>query len=217
MPNIPDSTVLGQPFDSLAAPKLTYRAFDRPYGLTPPPSVPPPASTTAYSDVSGGSVELTALSSRRRLPSRDASNTNASAYSSTSDMLLKANAAAVGTRSRDGEPYGSRAASDNTSTDNGAAVYDDDCYAATDQDAELGENDGAADDAADADSIYDVVDAVVPRSDDPATPALTFRVFVIGTVFGVALAVFNATMKLRLNSFVSSICFVPPPPFLNQK
>ncbi|KAJ3214743.1 hypothetical protein HDU67_001282 [Dinochytrium kinnereticum] len=51
------------------------------------------------------------------------------------------------------------------------------------------------------DDIYDIVDAVVPRYDDPTTPALTFRVWVIGIFFSVILAFVNTLFTFRTNFF----------------
>ncbi|KAJ3098031.1 hypothetical protein HDU97_004364, partial [Phlyctochytrium planicorne] len=41
------------------------------------------------------------------------------------------------------------------------------------------------------DEIYDIVDAVVPRTDDPTLPVLTFRVIILGGFFCVALCCAN--------------------------
>ncbi|KAI9333197.1 OPT oligopeptide transporter protein-domain-containing protein [Zopfochytrium polystomum] len=51
------------------------------------------------------------------------------------------------------------------------------------------------------DEIYDIVDAVVPRTDDPTLPALTFRVIVLGLVFNVMLAGVNTLFMFRTNTF----------------
>ncbi|KAI9361229.1 OPT oligopeptide transporter protein-domain-containing protein [Zopfochytrium polystomum] len=51
------------------------------------------------------------------------------------------------------------------------------------------------------DEIYDIVDAVVPRTDDPTLPALTFRVIVLGLIFNVLLAGVNTLFMFRTNTF----------------
>ena len=53
------------------------------------------------------------------------------------------------------------------------------------------------------DEVYDIVDAVVSRTDDPNLPALTFRVWFLGIIFGVALAFVNTLFTFRTNIFVS--------------
>ncbi|KAJ3097402.1 hypothetical protein HDU96_000408 [Phlyctochytrium bullatum] len=54
------------------------------------------------------------------------------------------------------------------------------------------------------DEIYDIVDAVVPRTDDPTMPVLTFRVWVLGGFFCVALCVANTLFTFRTNSFYTN-------------
>ncbi|KAJ3333657.1 hypothetical protein HDU76_005401 [Blyttiomyces sp. JEL0837] len=49
------------------------------------------------------------------------------------------------------------------------------------------------------DEIYDIVDTIVPRTDDPSTPAMTFRVFVLGTLFSVLFAFANTLLTFRQN------------------
>ncbi|KAJ3243832.1 hypothetical protein HDU78_011734 [Chytriomyces hyalinus] len=51
------------------------------------------------------------------------------------------------------------------------------------------------------DEIYTIIDAVVPRSDDPTLPALTFRVWVLGISFGVFLSCINTVFSFRTNTF----------------
>ncbi|KAI9357671.1 OPT oligopeptide transporter protein-domain-containing protein [Zopfochytrium polystomum] len=51
------------------------------------------------------------------------------------------------------------------------------------------------------DEIYDIVDAVVPRTDDPTIPAFTFRVILLGLGFNVLLACVNTLFMFRTNSF----------------
>ena len=46
-------------------------------------------------------------------------------------------------------------------------------------DSALGEVDATSEYSAE-DDIYDIVDSVVPRTDDPKMPALTFRVWAMG-------------------------------------
>ncbi|KAJ3333658.1 hypothetical protein HDU76_005402 [Blyttiomyces sp. JEL0837] len=51
------------------------------------------------------------------------------------------------------------------------------------------------------DEIYDIVDSVVPKTDDPNMPALTFRVWVIGGFFGLILCFVNTIFTFRTNLF----------------
>ncbi|KAJ3097403.1 hypothetical protein HDU96_000409 [Phlyctochytrium bullatum] len=51
------------------------------------------------------------------------------------------------------------------------------------------------------DEIYDIVDAVVPR---PTMPVLTFRVWVLGGFFCVALCVANTLFTFRTNQFATN-------------
>ncbi|KAI9345795.1 OPT oligopeptide transporter protein-domain-containing protein [Zopfochytrium polystomum] len=51
------------------------------------------------------------------------------------------------------------------------------------------------------DEIYDIVDAVVPRTDDPTLPALTFRVAFLGIIFNVLLSAVNTLFYFRTNYF----------------
>ncbi|KAJ1557981.1 hypothetical protein HK405_014700, partial [Cladochytrium tenue] len=50
------------------------------------------------------------------------------------------------------------------------------------------------------DEIYDIVDSVVPRTDDPTLPALTFRVWVISIIFGFLLSLVNTIFSFRTNN-----------------
>ncbi|KAI9328923.1 OPT oligopeptide transporter protein-domain-containing protein [Zopfochytrium polystomum] len=50
------------------------------------------------------------------------------------------------------------------------------------------------------DEIYDIVDAVVSRTDDPTLPALTVRVWILGVFFGFFLALVNTLFTFRTNS-----------------
>jgi len=64
------------------------------------------------------------------------------------------------------------------------------------------------------DEIYDIVDAVVPRTDDPTLPALTFRVWLLGGLFGILLAVVNTlftfrTNQLSVNPFIGVLLSYP--------
>ncbi|KAJ3218187.1 hypothetical protein HDU67_006449 [Dinochytrium kinnereticum] len=52
--------------------------------------------------------------------------------------------------------------------------------------------------------IYDTVDAVVPRHDDPTLPVLTFRVILLGGFFCVALACANTLFTFRTNYFYAN-------------
>ncbi|KAI9357610.1 OPT oligopeptide transporter protein-domain-containing protein [Zopfochytrium polystomum] len=51
------------------------------------------------------------------------------------------------------------------------------------------------------DEIYDIVDAVVPRTDDPTLPAFTFRVIILGLGFNLLLAFVNTLFMFRTNYF----------------
>ncbi|KAJ3175310.1 hypothetical protein HK101_010692 [Irineochytrium annulatum] len=74
----------------------------------------------------------------------------------------------------------------------------DDDYSSIDQDDDYDDNIAAGGDMAD---IYDMVDAVVPRTDDPTTPALTFRVWVLGIFFASVLAICNTVFLFRTNFY----------------
>ncbi|KAJ3097388.1 hypothetical protein HDU97_004897 [Phlyctochytrium planicorne] len=52
--------------------------------------------------------------------------------------------------------------------------------------------------------IYELVDAVVPRSDNPNLPVLTFRVILLGGFFCVVLACANTLFTFRTNYFYAS-------------
>ncbi|KAJ3186399.1 hypothetical protein HK101_009677 [Irineochytrium annulatum] len=54
------------------------------------------------------------------------------------------------------------------------------------------------------DEIYDIVDAVVPRTDDPTLPTLTPRVWVLGTLSCLTLAAANTLFTFRTNTFTAS-------------
>ncbi|KAJ3098027.1 hypothetical protein HDU97_004360 [Phlyctochytrium planicorne] len=54
------------------------------------------------------------------------------------------------------------------------------------------------------DEIYDIVDAVVPRTDDPTLPVLTFRVIILGGFFCLALCCANTLFTFRTNSFYTN-------------
>jgi hypothetical protein len=51
--------------------------------------------------------------------------------------------------------------------------------------------------------IYDIVDSVVPKSDDPSMPSLTFRVWLLGTFFIVLLSSLNTLFSFRTNYMVN--------------
>ncbi|KAJ3328041.1 hypothetical protein HDU76_010693 [Blyttiomyces sp. JEL0837] len=51
------------------------------------------------------------------------------------------------------------------------------------------------------DEIYDMVDAVVPRTDDPTVPVVTFRAWFLGMVFCLLMAFVNALFQFRTNTF----------------
>ncbi|KAJ3077029.1 hypothetical protein HDU98_009430 [Podochytrium sp. JEL0797] len=51
------------------------------------------------------------------------------------------------------------------------------------------------------DEIYDVLDAVCPRTDNPSLRSLTFRVWFLGILFGSLLCVANTIFTFRSNSF----------------
>ncbi|KAJ3094901.1 hypothetical protein HDU97_007452 [Phlyctochytrium planicorne] len=54
------------------------------------------------------------------------------------------------------------------------------------------------------DEIYDIVDAVVSRTDDPNLPVLTFRVILLGGFFSIVLTALNTLFSFRTNSFVTN-------------
>ncbi|KAJ3191697.1 hypothetical protein HK101_007491 [Irineochytrium annulatum] len=54
------------------------------------------------------------------------------------------------------------------------------------------------------DEIYDIVDAVVSRTDDPTIPANTFRVWTLGIIFCGGLAFMNTVFSFRTNSFTAN-------------
>ncbi|KAI9339920.1 OPT oligopeptide transporter protein-domain-containing protein [Obelidium mucronatum] len=75
------------------------------------------------------------------------------------------------------------------------------------------EEEGDADDEY-LDEIYQIIDAVVPRTDDSTLPALTFRVWVLGLGFGVFLAAANTILSFRsnalsFNSFITVLLAYP--------
>lgn len=51
------------------------------------------------------------------------------------------------------------------------------------------------------DDIHDSLDAVLSKTDDPRTPALTFRVWLLGTFFACILASVNTLFTFRTNTF----------------
>ncbi|KAJ3024946.1 UNVERIFIED_CONTAM: hypothetical protein HDU68_007625 [Siphonaria sp. JEL0065] len=64
------------------------------------------------------------------------------------------------------------------------------------------------------DEIYQIIDAVVPRTDDSTLPALTFRVWVLGLGFGILLAIANTILSFRsnalnFNSFITVLLAYP--------
>ncbi|KAJ3112908.1 hypothetical protein HK100_002161, partial [Physocladia obscura] len=52
------------------------------------------------------------------------------------------------------------------------------------------------------DEIYQIIDAVVPRTDDPSLPVLTFRVWLIGLFFGTLICIANTIFTFRTNQVV---------------
>ncbi|KAI8842535.1 OPT oligopeptide transporter protein-domain-containing protein [Chytridium lagenaria] len=66
------------------------------------------------------------------------------------------------------------------------------------------EEEDGSDDVGIVDEIYDIVDAVVPRTDDPTLPALTFRVLILGPIFCIVLSCLNTLFTFRTNQFVTS-------------
>ncbi|KAI8609994.1 OPT oligopeptide transporter protein-domain-containing protein [Chytriomyces sp. MP71] len=51
------------------------------------------------------------------------------------------------------------------------------------------------------DEIYEIIDAVVPRTDDPSLPALTFRVWALGLIFGCLICAANTVFTFRTNYY----------------
>ncbi|KAI9343612.1 OPT oligopeptide transporter protein-domain-containing protein [Obelidium mucronatum] len=51
------------------------------------------------------------------------------------------------------------------------------------------------------DEIYDIIDAVAPRSDKPSLKALTFRMWFLGILFGTLMCVANTIFTFRANAF----------------
>ncbi|KAJ1553661.1 hypothetical protein HK405_007283, partial [Cladochytrium tenue] len=49
------------------------------------------------------------------------------------------------------------------------------------------------------DEIYDIIDAVVSRTDDPTVPALTMRTWILGVFFGFLYALVNTLFTFRTN------------------
>ncbi|KAI8615472.1 OPT oligopeptide transporter protein-domain-containing protein, partial [Chytriomyces sp. MP71] len=71
------------------------------------------------------------------------------------------------------------------------------------------------------DEIYEIIDAVVPRTDDNTLPALTFRVWVLGLGFGILLCVANTIFSFRTNgnsvsAFVAVLLAYPCGLFLEK-
>ncbi|KAJ3319498.1 hypothetical protein HDU76_000526 [Blyttiomyces sp. JEL0837] len=58
------------------------------------------------------------------------------------------------------------------------------------------------DDGVVVDDIYDIIDAVVPRTDDPTLPTLTLRVWIIGVTFALLFAFINTLFTFRTNPFM---------------
>ncbi|KAJ3212063.1 hypothetical protein HDU82_004031 [Entophlyctis luteolus] len=54
------------------------------------------------------------------------------------------------------------------------------------------------------DEIFDIIDAIVPRTDVPSMPALTIRVFVVGVTLGAFLNIVNTLFTFRSNAFTVS-------------
>ncbi|TPX71960.1 hypothetical protein CcCBS67573_g06031 [Chytriomyces confervae] len=54
------------------------------------------------------------------------------------------------------------------------------------------------------DEIYDIIDAVVPRTDDTTLPSNTFRVWFLGLTFGVLICCANTIFTFRSNYFAVS-------------
>ncbi|KAJ3028989.1 UNVERIFIED_CONTAM: hypothetical protein HDU68_000429 [Siphonaria sp. JEL0065] len=54
------------------------------------------------------------------------------------------------------------------------------------------------------DEIYQIIDAIVPRTDDNTLPALTFRVWFLGLTFGTVLCAVNTLFSFRSNNFAIS-------------
>ncbi|KAJ3265386.1 hypothetical protein HDU77_005409 [Chytriomyces hyalinus] len=50
------------------------------------------------------------------------------------------------------------------------------------------------------DEIYEIIDAVVPRTDDPTLPANTFRAWFLGLFFGILICAANTIFTFRSNS-----------------
>ncbi|KAJ3311176.1 hypothetical protein HDU76_003196, partial [Blyttiomyces sp. JEL0837] len=64
------------------------------------------------------------------------------------------------------------------------------------------------------DEIYDIVDAVVSRTDDPTLPALTFRVWILGMFWAIVLSIVNTlftfrTNQLTVNPFIGVLLSYP--------
>ncbi|KAJ3409403.1 hypothetical protein HDV05_004461 [Chytridiales sp. JEL 0842] len=57
---------------------------------------------------------------------------------------------------------------------------------------------------ADLSDVQTYVDFIVPKTDDPSTPAFTVRAVVIGTLWGVVLSILSAVMAFRTNGFTVS-------------
>ncbi|KAJ3092268.1 hypothetical protein HK100_006979 [Physocladia obscura] len=67
--------------------------------------------------------------------------------------------------------------------------------------SEIHEEDDDGDDEY-LDEIYQIIDAVVPRTDDPSLPVLTFRVWLIGLFFGAIICIANTIFTFRTNQVV---------------
>ncbi|KAI8845735.1 OPT oligopeptide transporter protein-domain-containing protein [Chytriomyces cf. hyalinus JEL632] len=51
------------------------------------------------------------------------------------------------------------------------------------------------------DEIYEIIDAAVPRTDDPSLPASTVRVWLLGLFFGILMCAINTIFTFRTNQF----------------
>ncbi|KAI9339941.1 OPT oligopeptide transporter protein-domain-containing protein [Obelidium mucronatum] len=59
-------------------------------------------------------------------------------------------------------------------------------------------------DVDDSNSIYATINCLVPRTDDPSLPALTFRVWIIGLLLGSLLSIGNTVFSFHTSSFAIS-------------
>ena len=56
--------------------------------------------------------------------------------------------------------------------------------------------------------IFEIVDSVVPSYDNPATPVMTFRVWLLGIFLVIVLSVINTLFTFRTNPFVRKSIFL---------